>query len=477
MTTTPSDFDRVARAWLAEGPTELSDRVLQAALDEAHLSRRRRALRLPWRSFMSVPGRAVAIALAAVAVLVAGLLLVGGGGGPVASPEASATAAPRNAAPTTAAPTGARSTPGASPAGLLAPQGYTGPGTIEFTRHDPSGADVLWIIDASGANPTKLVQGGCCGLFSLDGGQLALAAPGVAGAGLSRDPSLLGIEVLDRPGARVAFVVPTNCGACEVLGLNYEPDAWSPNGRYIALSMWSDSDPGKAGMGIADRDFSIPWDWAQTRATGPHEDIPIAFSPDSTQLLFMRATRNDGPTVSGPLFIVQVSDLSVREITPAGVTVSANGLIQGPASWSPDGQEIAFAGRDTATGTTAIYLVQSTPGSKENTLVTEAPGATSARFSPDGSVIAFDRQSAALFHDLYLIRRDGTGLTNLSPEFDPGICCAQWSPDGAAMVVAGTTSDDSHNDLFVVAADGSGIWQVTDEPNAYTGFLWGRTFR
>src|SRR4029079_9189180 len=126
-------------AWLAEGPTELSDRVLQAALDEAHLSRRRRGLRRPWRWFMSVPGRAVAVALAAVAVLVAGLLLVSGGGGPVVSPEASATAAPRSAAPT-----GARSTPRASPAGLLAPQGYTGPGTIEFTRHDPQGADVLW---------------------------------------------------------------------------------------------------------------------------------------------------------------------------------------------------------------------------------------------------------------------------------------------------------------------------------------------
>ncbi|MEA2673857.1 MAG: hypothetical protein QOI92_1049 [Chloroflexota bacterium] len=30
--TTNSDFDRHASAWLADGPTELSDRVLDAAL-------------------------------------------------------------------------------------------------------------------------------------------------------------------------------------------------------------------------------------------------------------------------------------------------------------------------------------------------------------------------------------------------------------------------------------------------------------
>jgi len=477
MTTTPSDFDRVARAWLAEGPTELSERVLRAALDEAHLTRRPLVQRAPWRSFMPLPGRAAAIGLVAVALLIAGLLLAGGGGRPVPSPASSATTAPSSAVPSAAGPTSdGGPTAGASPAGLLAPQGYTGPGTIEFTRHDASGADVISLVDPSGENQTKLVQGGCCGLFSPDGAHLALAAPGVAAAGLSRDPSLLGIEVLERPGARLAFVVPTDCGACEVLGLNYEPDAWSPDGRYIALTMWSDSDPAKAGMGLADRDFSIPWDWAQTRATGAHEDIPIAFSPDSTQLLFMRATQTDGPTASGPLFVLQVSDLAVREVTPAGITVSANGLIQGPASWSRDGREIAFAGRDAATGTTAIYLVQATPGSKANALVADAPGATSARFSPDGSVIAFDRKSTEAFHDLYLVRPDGTGLTNLTEHFDPGVCCAQWSPDGAAMVVAGTTSDDSHNDLFVVAADGSGIWQVTDEPNAYTGFLWGPSF-
>lgn len=621
MTRAPSDFDRIARGWLAEGPTELSDLVLQSALEDIARSPRRRSLGGSWTVPLNArPLRFLAVGLAALAVLGAAVLVgstrkpppVASAGpidpsawqtyvskryglsfkvptgwtvrgaqrsGPGISadelippggqvPLLQAQSAPLDPGQTAddwwrtyfaglgpgggvcrnvvsaylptqvdsaagyifedyggcgfgratviaggrlyqltavltsgtgealhgmftawlttvrldpgaandAFPTDAP-TPGDSQVDLLAPLGYSGGGTIEFTKHDASGADTLWLIDPSGANPTKLVQGGCCGLFSPDGQQLALAAPGVAPVGVPRDQSLMGIEVVDRPGSRVAFVVPTECAACEVLGLNYEPDAWSPDGRYIALSMWSDTDASKAGMGLADRNFTIPWDWGQTRATGNHPDIPIAFSPDSTQLLFMRAAQTDGPTATGPLFVLQVSDLSVQQVTPVGVTVSTNGLIQAPASWSADGRQIVFAGRDADTGTTSIYLAQTTLGSDPSPLVPNAPGATSARFSPDGSLIAFDRQSTGRFHDLYIVRPDGAGLTNLTAQFDPGVCCAQWSPDGRAVVVPGTVSDDSNNNLFVVAVDGSGIWQVTDEPNAYTGFLWGRDFR
>jgi Tol biopolymer transport system component len=406
---------------------------------------------------------------AVVVVVIAAALVLGFGGRPVPSPSAAVTS------PTAAS---SQAVPSAT-AGLLAPFGYTGGGTIEYTSHDSAGNDVLWLVDPSGANPTVLLKGGCCGLFSPDGSQLAVAAPGVAPTGATRDPSLLGIEVLDKPGSRVAFVVPTGCTACGTLGLNYEPDAWSPDGRYIALDMWSDSDPSLAGLGLADRDFSpFPWGWAQVRATGSHADIPIAFSPDSSMLLFMRTERTKGPSSIGPLFVLRISDRSVREVTPPGVTVETNGLIQAPASWSPDGRTIVFAGVDASTGRTSIFAVGASAGSKVRPLVADAPGATSARYSPDGSLIAFDRTAPdSPFHDLFVMHGDGGSLTNLTPTFAQGVCCGQWSPDGRALVVAGTASDDSHNDLFVVAADGSGVWQVTDDPNTYSGFLWGPSFR
>jgi hypothetical protein len=66
---TNRDFDRIAAAWLAEGTSELADRVLDAALDEVHMTNQRRRLRVPWRTpSMPTPLRlAAGVAIIAVA--------------------------------------------------------------------------------------------------------------------------------------------------------------------------------------------------------------------------------------------------------------------------------------------------------------------------------------------------------------------------------------------------------------------------
>jgi hypothetical protein len=112
-------FDRIAEAYMADGPTVLADRVLDAALDEVHLTRQRRVLvRGPWRFFLM--NTYAKIALAAVVVIALGavglaVLRPGDssqvGGPPAASPSPSAapTASPTPSptpAPTPAALTG-----------------------------------------------------------------------------------------------------------------------------------------------------------------------------------------------------------------------------------------------------------------------------------------------------------------------------------------------------------------------------------
>jgi hypothetical protein len=81
--TTNSAFDRRAAAWLADGPTELNDRVLDAALREVHLTAQRRRWSAPWRTSL-MPLRLGATALAATLLLAAliGFNLVGSGGSP-----------------------------------------------------------------------------------------------------------------------------------------------------------------------------------------------------------------------------------------------------------------------------------------------------------------------------------------------------------------------------------------------------------
>jgi hypothetical protein len=92
---TENEFDRTARTWLEDGPTQLSDRVLQAALDEIHVTRQRRAW-WPARRFSSMPTTIrLAAVIAAVALAVFGLGLLTTGGGPAPNPTPSAMPSPK----------------------------------------------------------------------------------------------------------------------------------------------------------------------------------------------------------------------------------------------------------------------------------------------------------------------------------------------------------------------------------------------
>jgi len=88
---TQRDFDRTSKAWLAEGPTELADRVLDAALDEVHSTHQRRHLwALPWRTQTLNSPQRVAAGIAIVAFLgYATLSIIGRGPSSGAVPTAS----------------------------------------------------------------------------------------------------------------------------------------------------------------------------------------------------------------------------------------------------------------------------------------------------------------------------------------------------------------------------------------------------
>lgn len=112
----PYDVERLAAAWLAEGPTELADRVVDAALREVHVTRQRRVWE-PWKTLgrlfepTNVPTKVV-IGLVLTMVAISGAYLVGFGGGsttPGGHPSASAVPSETTRG---AAPTAARLDPG-----------------------------------------------------------------------------------------------------------------------------------------------------------------------------------------------------------------------------------------------------------------------------------------------------------------------------------------------------------------------------
>ena len=96
---TMNDFDRTARLYLELGPTTMPDRGLQAALDEIHVTRQRRAW-WPARRFSSMSNtiRLAAGAAAVALVTVVGLSLMPGAGfsgfAPTPTPTPTPTASP-----------------------------------------------------------------------------------------------------------------------------------------------------------------------------------------------------------------------------------------------------------------------------------------------------------------------------------------------------------------------------------------------
>jgi hypothetical protein len=149
--TTTSDFDRLARGWLAEGPNELSDRVLQSALDEVHATQQRRALGAPWR-FLSMNGLSRAAIAALVVVVSAGAIYLVG-------PRLSGPGVPTNAPTPTPSSSPIPTIAGPAPSGLMDTSTWTPfvSARYGFTIGVPPGwsatpATGTWTLERDGPN-------------------------------------------------------------------------------------------------------------------------------------------------------------------------------------------------------------------------------------------------------------------------------------------------------------------------------------
>lgn len=78
------EFEPIARAFMASGPTQLADRVLESSLADVHHTRQRRVLlRAPWRTpVMNIYAKLAAAAVVVVAVGALGVWLLSPGSSP-----------------------------------------------------------------------------------------------------------------------------------------------------------------------------------------------------------------------------------------------------------------------------------------------------------------------------------------------------------------------------------------------------------
>ncbi len=215
----------------------------------------------------------------------------------------------------------------------------------------------------------------------------------------------------------------------------------------------------------------------------------FTISPDGSgtkQITHLFSARNPDWSPNGKTIVAEVESKNGAGITLLSPTGSVIRYLtpkgyQGQPSFSPDGKWIVYE-RDIAPGNNGVWLMRS--NGTDLRRVTRNPfGAgecgcdTDPNFSPNGKLITFvrikkDHSQQALF----AVRRNGTGLRQLTPYSWEVAVKHDWSPDGKLIVL--TTNADyvrpnESANLVTIRPDGSGMKNLTGftdrTENAFAG--------
>jgi len=440
---------------------ELSSSTSQAAVHAATSSQRR----IPWL--------AVAGGLALITAVGAGV--VWSRRGPASAPSTSSGAAVSATVTSLTSEEGVENFPSLSPDGkwVVYTADEQGTGRTDILLRAVGGQTVINLTKDSAVNDSQPV-------FSPDGERIAfrsdrdgggLFVMGRTGESVRRlatdgfnpswSPDGASIVYATQPtgmnpgsrGARsVLWIASTTSGERRQLTTTdaVQP-AWAPHGQRVAY--WGLQDDS------AQRDL-----W--TIAAGGGEPVRVtddpaidwspAWSPDGRYLNFS-SNRSGGFN----LWRVAIDESSGRprgEPMPVPIPRSSIGHL----SFSADGTSIAMTSYSAQSNIEALAFdpQNGTVGARRKvTNTSETPSSPSV--SPDGQWVAFHQELSNGREDLWVVRRDGTRLRQLTNDAAHDRR-PSWSNDGNRLMFYSDRS--GRYQVWTIAADGGGLTQVTDYP-------------
>ncbi|GAA1416114.1 hypothetical protein GCM10009639_70330 [Kitasatospora putterlickiae] len=259
--------------------------------------------------------------------------------------------------------------------------------------------------------------------------------------------------------------------------------AWSPDGTTIAFDRTSGDSRGRLWItGVDGRKAQQLG--ALCEADAPdclnEAETTPAWSPDGTRLAFTRAWGESDPEDDqiqySDLYVIATDGTTAQRITFLNNDVPYSGDVTDPA-WSPDGTQIVFSYRTSATGqpanSRALYLVNADGTGLHRLTPWELRAGERASWSPDGGHILFTSYPGdtdnAPGGGIYTVQPDGTAIEALTPDpSDTTYGNATYSPDGTtiafAQAAAGGTSE-----LYTMNSDGTDVARLSDTPGHEEG--------
>jgi dipeptidyl aminopeptidase/acylaminoacyl peptidase len=374
------------------------------------------------------------------------------------------------------------SSPEVSPDGKWVAYGISTP-DMEANR----GVSNIWIVSTSGGDAIQLTQSGkdSAPSWSPDGKTLAF---------LSGRDGTSQVYVISLEGGEAKKLTTLSTGA--------DLFKWSPDGKSIAFTSGvyvdckddtcnkqrdEEKEKSKVKAHVAEHLLYRHWDhWSEgkrshlfiqaTEGTSAARDLTaeadydvppdergggadINFSPDSKELCYTAvADKVEAISTNADLFLVPVAGGESKRIT-------TNQGFDGNPVYSPDGKYIAYHAQMTP-GYEAdrwqLMLYHREAGQSESISASFDRSANDLAWSPDSKTIYFLAENETL-QPIYAIEpRAGATPKKLLDGYNAAY---SFSADGK-ILVAERTSLTTPAELFVAAADGSGLKQLTHENDA-----------